>query len=234
MNRQRFLRTFNWFGKTIFSANSKMFAIYLRKKGITVGEFTQFIGRVEIDVYRPCLVEIGRNCIFTDGVRLYTHGLDWRVLREKYGELLSSSGKIVVGDNVFIGANTTILKGVKIGSNTIIGAGSVVTNDIPSDSVAAGNPCKIIMGIHEYYEKRKTEYIKEAKAYALELYRKTGKVPRITDFWEEFPIFLDRKKDFKKLSVEKQLGTGLKKFLQSKPLYNSFEEFLVDSGIPIK
>lgn len=51
---------------------------------------------------------------------------------------------IVIGDNVWMGMNSVILPGVKVGSNVIIGAGSVVTSDISSDSVAVGNPCRVI------------------------------------------------------------------------------------------
>lgn len=193
-----------------------------------------FFGHNSIDLTRPCLVEIGRNCIFAGGVVLLTHGYDWAVLREKYGEVLGSSGKVVIEDNVFIGANTIILKGVRIGKNTIIGAGSVVTHDISPDSVAAGNPCKVIMSVEEYFAKRKQIYIEEAKAYARELYQKTGKAPRLEYFWEEFPIFLDRSGNWGKLPVKEQTGSAFKKFLKSKPLYKSFREFLLDSGIPLE
>lgn len=61
---------------------------------------------------------------------------------------------VKIGNNVFIGMNTIILKGVNIGSNVIIGAGSVVTKDIPDNVVAAGNPCRPIMTIDEYREKK--------------------------------------------------------------------------------
>lgn len=56
---------------------------------------------------------------------------------------------------MFIGMNTTILKGVHIGNNVVIGAGSFVNKDIPDNCVAAGNPCKVIMSIEEYFEKQK-------------------------------------------------------------------------------
>jgi len=171
--------------------------------------------------------------VITAGVRLLTHGYDWTVLREKYGEMLASSGKIVVGDNVFLGTCSIILKGVRIGENTIIGAGSVVTRDIPANSVAAGNPCKVIMTIDEYYETRKKRYVDEAKSYALELYRRTGRVPKQEDFWEEFPLFLKRDGDWGKLPVKGQLGSAFNGFLKSKPLYCSFQDFLIDAGIPM-
>lgn len=51
--------------------------------------------------------------------------------------------KIIIGDNVWIGGGTIILPGVTIGDNTVIGAGSVVTKDIPADTIAYGNPCKV-------------------------------------------------------------------------------------------
>lgn len=217
----------------ICSVNSKLLIGYLRKKGISIGEGTKFFGtHIGIDIGRPCLVEIGRNCILTDGVSLLTHDYSWAVLREKYGETLGSSEKVVLEDNVFVGSRSIILRGVRIGRNTIIGAGSVVTHDIPPNSVAAGNPCRVIMSIDEYREKRKTRYAQEAKAYALELYRKTGKVPRKDDFINEFPLFLRKDDDWGKLPVKEVLGSALQSFMKSKPLYNSFEEFLICAGIP--
>jgi len=177
------------------------------------------------------LVEIGKNCVFTDDVTLLTHGYDFCVLREKYGEVLGSSGKVVIEDNVFIGTRSVILKGVRIGKNTIIGAGSIVTHDIPPNSVAAGNPCKIIMTIDQYYKKRKEQYVEEAKAYAMELYRTRGEIPKREDFLDEFPLFLDRLEKLDLLD-KSQLGSSIAKFRESKPIYGSFAEFLVAAGIP--
>jgi acetyltransferase-like isoleucine patch superfamily enzyme len=220
-------------GRRICSIDSKLYVSYLRKKGISIGEGTEFLGgRIGIDLTRPCLIEIGRNCVLTGGVQVLAHGYDWAVIREKYGEIIASSGKVVIEDNVFVGFNTTILKGVRIGRNTIIGAGSVVTHDVPPNSVAAGNPCRVIMSIDEYYKKRKEMYVEEAKAYAFEIFRKTGRAPKKEDFWEEFPLFLRRDGDWGKLPVRKQLGSAFAVFIQSKPLYKSFEEFLIDAGVP--
>ena len=211
-----------------------LFINFLRKKGVTVGEGTMFFGSVEIDLTRPCLIEIGKNCVLTDGVRLLTHGFEWVVLKNIYHEVLASSGKIVIEDNVFIGNNSMILKGVRIGKNTIIGAASLVTHNIPPNSVAMGSPCKVKMSISEYYEKRKIEYIKEAKLYALEIYRKTKQIPKLEDFGEEFPLFLKRDVDWEDLPIEMRwrVGNDLDYFLKSKPVYSSFEDFLTSSGIP--
>lgn len=68
--------------------------------------------------------------------------------RDDHPEILHTSPKpIYIGNNVFIGMNCMIMKGVTIGDNAIIGAGSIVTKDIPANCVAVGNPCKIIRKI---------------------------------------------------------------------------------------
>jgi maltose O-acetyltransferase len=54
---------------------------------------------------------------------------------------------VCIGNNVFIGANVTVLKGAKIGNNSVIASGSIVTGHIPDNTVAAGNPCKIIRSL---------------------------------------------------------------------------------------
>ena len=80
-------------------------------------------------------VFIGPNCgIYTAG-----HPIDYITRNEgiEYGK------SITIGNNVWIGGNVCILPGVKIGDNVVIGAGSVVNKDIPSNSVAVGNPCKV-------------------------------------------------------------------------------------------
>ncbi|MDA3769091.1 acyltransferase [Streptococcus thermophilus] len=115
-----------------------------------------------IDETRPWMIEIGNDVQITSGVTLLTHGYDWSVLKGVYGEVLGSSGVLKIGNNVFIGMHSTILKGVTIGNNVIIGANSLVNKDIPDNCVAAGNPCRVIMSLEEYYKKRKNVQIDEA------------------------------------------------------------------------
>lgn len=67
------------------------------------------------------------------------------------------TGKIILGNNVFVGSNTTLLYDVKIGDNVIIGAGSLVNKNIPSNSVAAGVPCKVIGSFEDYKTKIKNQ-----------------------------------------------------------------------------
>lgn len=86
-------------------------------------------------------VFIGPNCSF------YTagHPLD----AKQRNEGLEYARPITIGDNVWLGGNVVVLPGVSIGSNTVIGAGSIVTKDIPEGVVAIGNPCKVIKDILE-------------------------------------------------------------------------------------
>ena len=204
---------------------------------------------VGIDVTRPSLVNIGDNVEIVAPFDLITHGFEWSVFREKYREIIGSSGKVTIGNNVYIGADVTILKGSTIGNNVVIGAKSLINKDIPSDCVAAGVPAKKLMGLDEYFEKRKKEYVTEAKEYALSIYKVFERLPVEEDFIEFFPLFLKRdeqsidifniklksktKRDKRStMSVQSQLGSAFKKFLQSQPQYTSFEDFLADAGIP--
>lgn len=87
-------------------------------------------------------IKIGNNVIVGPYVGIYTaqHPLDSK--KRKGG--WQTVQNITIGDNVWIGANVTILSGVSIGNNVVIGAGSVVTKDIPANTLAYGVPCKVI------------------------------------------------------------------------------------------
>ena len=108
-------------------------------------------------------VTIGDNCQLAPNVAIYTAGHpvhpDSRNSAYEYGIPVS------IGDNCWIGGNSVICPGVKIGNNVIIGAGSVVTKDIPDWTIAAGNPCKAIRRVtdedRKYYYK-KNEFDEEA------------------------------------------------------------------------
>ncbi len=92
-------------------------------------------------------ITIGHHCFIGPNCGMYT--AIHPTLAKERNQGLERALPIVIGDNCWIGANVTILPGVTIGSNTVIGAGSVVTKDIPSDVIAAGNPCKVFRSITE-------------------------------------------------------------------------------------
>jgi len=88
-------------------------------------------------------VEIGDNIAISSGVKIYSHSNDYKDKDKLIVEQVKK-GKISIGNNVLIGANVVILPGIKIGDNTVVGAGAVVTKDIPKNSVAVGTPARVI------------------------------------------------------------------------------------------
>ena len=117
---------------------------------IEVGK--NFFANYNCTILDVAKVTIGDNCFMAPNVAIYTAGHpiypDVRSAMWEYGK------QVTIGDNVWIGGNTVICPGVHIGSNVIIGAGSVVTKDIPDWAVAAGNPCKVLRMITEDDKRR--------------------------------------------------------------------------------
>ena len=105
-------------------------------------------------------VTIGDNVMFGPRVSVFTagHPIDAGIR----AELLEYGYPITIGNNVWVGGNTVINPGVTIGDNVVIGSGSVVTKDIPSNVVAAGNPCRVIREItekdKEFWQKQREQY----------------------------------------------------------------------------
>lgn len=129
---------------------------------IEVGK--DFFANYNCTILDVAKVVIGDNCLLAPNVAIYTagHPLHPAVRNTGYEYGIP----VTIGDNVWIGGNTVICPGVHIGSNTVIGAGSVVTKDIPDWVVAAGNPCKVIRSITDedqrYYFKN-LEFDKEGR-----------------------------------------------------------------------
>ena len=101
------------------------------------------------------MIGFGNNVYAASSVTFVNHDISVFMLQymEPESKFHAKTGKISIGDNVFIGANSTILYNVKIGTNVIIGAGSIVTKDIPDSVVAAGVPCKPIGTFDDFKER---------------------------------------------------------------------------------
>lgn len=122
---------------------------YAKHKGVKMGKNCRII-TTKFST-EPWLISIGNNVTITDNVYILTHdGSTWLMNDEKGRRYLFREVKI--GNNVFIGVNSVILPGVIIEDEVIVAAGSVVTKSIPSGSIVAGNPAKII-GNYKEYEK---------------------------------------------------------------------------------
>ena len=126
-----------------------------KRMGVKIGDNCKFQFDVIIDYSHYWLIEIGNDVTLAPRVHILAHDAS------TFNHVgYSKIGKVKIGNNVFIGANSTILPGVIIGNNTIIGAGSVVTKDIPENSIAVGNPAKVIGDIPTFLSKTKEEMSK--------------------------------------------------------------------------
>jgi acetyltransferase-like isoleucine patch superfamily enzyme len=122
-------------------------------KGLTMGSNTRIRG-FPIFGTEPYLIELGNNVVITHGVTFLTHDWSVNVVNSLHPEKhIEKFGKIIIKDNCFIGINSIILPNITIGPNAIVGAGSVVTKDVPPYTVVAGNPAKQICTIDEYFQK---------------------------------------------------------------------------------
>lgn len=176
--------------------DSDTYIEYLRSIGMKIGNnVTIFTPRhVLIDTQYPWMVSIGNNVQITQGVSIIDHDFSWSVLKHYrnqhgVGNILGASGKITIGNNVFIGVGATILRNTVIGDNVIIGAGSVVSKDCKESGVYAGNPARYICSIDSYYEKRYQAQFEEAKELAKNYYTRFGKIPTKEIFHEYFMLF---------------------------------------------
>lgn len=130
-----------------------------RKKGVKIGENCVVFADVKFGS-EPYLIEIGNNVRLTSNVKFVTHDGGMWVLRNLYKDTtIDKFGRIRIGDNVHVGWDVTIMPGVTIGSNCIIGVGAVVTKDIPDNSIAVGIPARVIETVNEYYEKSKSQFV---------------------------------------------------------------------------
>lgn len=130
---------------------------YLRSLGCKIGEGTRFTGQANVG-NDPYLIEIGSDCLISADVSFLAHDGGVKVLNTLdyfNGQKMDKMARIKIGNNCFIGCGTVIMGGVKVGDNVIIGTRSIVTKDIPSGTVAAGMPAKVICTIEEYYKKNK-------------------------------------------------------------------------------
>ena len=214
-------------------SNSLNYRNYLKKMGIKIGDNTHFYSpwSISIDTQRPWMIEIGDNVHITAGVTILQHGYDWAVIQKKYGEVIGSSGKIKVGNNVFIGTKSTILKGVTIGDNVIIGANSLVNKNLDSNGVYAGNPIRFIMSLDEYYEKRKSEQLSEAIELVQEYYKRYNKIPCKSLLREYFWLFENRKEplidEYDRVhQLQGNYDFTMKIYNDKKPLFKNYEDFI--------
>ena len=136
---------------------------YYRALGTKIGNNVSLIEPVSPVIFssEPYLVTIGDDTTVSFDTVFVTHDAATRVIRHLPNGNPETViyGPINVGKNCFIGCRSVILPNIAIGDNSIIGAGSIVNRSIPANSVAAGNPCRVICTLDEYREKHKDDFL---------------------------------------------------------------------------
>ncbi|MGJ1285265.1 acyltransferase [Sphingobacterium spiritivorum] len=148
-----FQRIFNFiYHRYLIYSNTKK---YIEKIGVDVkGEIFVYGMKPGMFGSEPWMITLGNNVHITGECQFITHDGSTLIMRKKVPDL-EITAPIIIEDDVFIGFRSLILPGVKIGKGSIIGAGSVVNKSIPPNSVAVGNPCKVIKTTDELLEKLK-------------------------------------------------------------------------------
>ena len=129
-------------GKDVYLGNDGI-ATY---KNISIGNHV-YIGSNYVLQSAHGEIEIGNHVMFGPGVHIHggNHVFDKiGVYMDTVTKAIESDGKVVIEDDVWVGSNAIILKGVRIGFGSVIGAGAIVTKNIPEGSIVAGNPAKVI------------------------------------------------------------------------------------------
>jgi len=224
---------------------SEEYVSNLRARGIQVGEDVHFYDPETnvVDSSYPWMIRIGDHVNITRGVIILAHDYSWSVLKRynvgvDEGRIFGSSGKVHIGNNVFIGMDAVILMNVTIGNDVIIGANSVVTGDCESGWVYAGVPARKIMPLADYYSKREQAQIPEARELAREYYERFGKLPPPEVFHEYFMLFSTEEQLLpvfrEKLKLCGNEEASLEALRKHPPVYPSYEAFLADCGLPEK
>lgn len=120
--------------------------------GMQVGKNFKRLNGVILDPSHCWLIEIGDNVTMAPRVHILCHDASTKQFLN-----YTKIGRVTIGNNVFIGAESVVLPGVTIGDNVIIGANSTVTHDIPDNSVAVGSPARVISTLDSYLEKEKAK-----------------------------------------------------------------------------
>lgn len=128
----------------------------LYKRGLRVGKNFRRMGGVIIDPTHCYHITIGDNVTLAPRVHILAHDASTFIFIGK-----TRAANVKIGNDVFIGASTIVLPGVTIGNRVVIGAGSVVTKNIPDNSVAVGNPARVICTVDEYLDKIKEKMCSE-------------------------------------------------------------------------
>jgi acetyltransferase-like isoleucine patch superfamily enzyme len=110
---------------------------------LEIGTHVGFNGLVRLQMHEPSTLRIGDGCLIADQVEITTSDMH-SIVDAENGRRLNPARSITIGTRVWIGQRAIVLKGSRIGAGAVIGAAAVVTGEIPENSVAAGNPARVV------------------------------------------------------------------------------------------
>lgn len=152
----------SWIKEFVYRLRGEYTTEKLISMGMKVGKNFKRLGGVILDPSHCWLIEIGNDVTMAPRVHILCHDASTKTFLN-----YTKIGRVTIGDNVFIGAETVVLPGVTIGSNVVIGANSTVTHDVPDNTVVAGNPARPLCSLEEYLNKERTR-MKESPCYGEE------------------------------------------------------------------
>lgn len=214
-------------------SSSEQYVSWLRRQGMHIGQHVHLYTpwSIKIDTQRPWMIEIGDNVHITADCSILQHDYSWALVQRLTGEVLGSCGMVHIGNNVFIGQKSLILKGAEIGDNTIIGAGSVVTCHLEGNAVYAGVPAKKISSLDVYIDKRRNLQLEEATLLVRkyeEVYDKRPPKELLREFfWLFEPRDAQLNETFQDVfRLDDNTERSQRAFIRSEPMFEGYEAFL--------
>ena len=212
-------------------SSGEKYIAYCKRGGATIGNNVTVYSAKNTTIDETSLqhIFIGDNTQITAGVIILAHDYSYSVLGNIYGELPRQQKDTITGKNVFIGMNSIILMGSNIGDNVIIGAGSVVSGHIPSNTVCAGNPAKIICSLDQFLVKGRTRFEESARCYYAGIKRKKQDVTE-EDMIIYRSLFAEKSEMERYIAYGKFRGVENEKIINMENYrkYKTFNDFMED------
>ena len=156
------VNTVNILQELIYRLRGEYTTQKLISMGMKVGKNFKRLNGVILDPSHCWLIDLGDNVTIAPRVHILCHDASTKQFLD-----YTKIGRVTIGNNVFIGAESVVLPGVTIGNNVIIGANSTVTHDIPDGMVVAGSPARVICTTEEYLSKERAR-MEQAPRYNTE------------------------------------------------------------------
>lgn len=212
-------------------SSGEKYIAYCKRGGATIGNNVTVYSAKNTTIDETSLqhIFIGDNTQITAGAIILAHDYSYSVLGNIYGELPRQQKDTIIGKNVFIGMNSIILMGSNIGDNVIIGAGSVVSGHIPSNTVCAGNPAKIICSLDQFLVKGRTRFEESARCYYAGIKRKKQDVTE-EDMIIYRSLFAEKSEMERYIAYGKFRGVENEKIINMENYrkYKTFNDFMED------